>query len=73
MAIIEINKQIKNKDDIRMLLQVHDELVFEVKNGKEKKYAKEIGEIMENIIKLKVPLVADAKIGKNWGEMEEIK
>lgn len=72
MAMIEIYKKIKNSSDIKMLLQVHDELVFEIKNGKEKKYAGEIAEIMENIVKLKVPLVADVKIGDNWGEMKEI-
>jgi len=72
MAMIEIHKKIKGLSDIKMLLQVHDELVFEIKKGTEKKYAREIAEIMENIVKLKVPLVADAKVGDNWGEMEKI-
>jgi len=56
--------------DVRMLLQVHDELLFEVKNNKVKEAAKEIKEIMENVIKLKVPVVVDVKAGDNWGEMK---
>lgn len=56
-----------------MLLQVHDELIFAVKPAEAKKAAEEIKQIMENVIKLKVPVVVDAKLGDNWGEMEEIR
>ena len=59
-------------DDIRLLLQVHDELVFEVKESEVLKYARKIKEIMEHAYKLKVPLVADVKVGDNWGEMKEL-
>ena len=59
-------------DEIKMLLQVHDELVFEVKEGLVKKTAGEIKEIMENIMKLKVPLGIDASAGDNWGEMNRV-
>lgn len=59
--------------EVRMLLQVHDELVFEVKNDSVKKAAEEIKEIMESVIKLKVTLAVDASVGDNWGEMEKIK
>jgi DNA polymerase-1 len=71
-AMIKIHKLIKGKEDIKMLLQVHDELVFEVAAGKEKKYFSEIKEIMENILKLDVPVIVEAKVGVNWGEMEKI-
>ena len=54
-----------------MLLQVHDELILEVKNGMEKKIAREIKKTMEEVIKLKVPIVVDVKIGDNWGDMSE--
>ena len=46
--------------------------MFEVKKELIEKVSKEIKEIMENIIKLKVPLIVEAKIGENWGEMKKI-
>ncbi len=65
-----IKKEIDiQSDEIKMLLQVHDELVFEVKEGLEQKYGQRIKEIMQNAYKLKVPLVAETKTGDNWGEM----
>ncbi len=70
MAMIKIF-QTKNIQ-AKMLLQVHDELVFETRANKVQEEAKKIKKIMETIIKLKVPLVADVKVGNNWGEMEEI-
>ncbi len=57
---------------VRMLLQVHDELVFEVKDGLVVEVSEKIKKIMEDVIKLKVPIVVDAKQGDNWGEMENI-
>lgn len=75
VAMIRVEELIE-KDyrtgEVKMLLQVHDELVFEVKDGLIKKIALEIKEIMENVMKLKVPLGVDASVGDNWGEMEEI-
>ena len=71
MAMIEIQKQVVS-DDCRMLLQVHDELVFEIKEGKEQACIKKIKEIMESAYKLKVPIIAEAKVGKNWLEMEKV-
>lgn len=59
--------------DVKMLLQVHDELLFEVKNDKVNQVTQEIKKIMENVIKLKVPIVVDAKVGNNWRDMNEIK
>lgn len=52
-----------------MLLQVHDELLFEVKPDLAEKISREIKAIMEGIIKLKVPLEVDIEIGDNWGEL----
>ncbi len=57
---------------VRMLLQVHDELVFEVRDDLVKEMAEKIKEIMEQVIKLKVPICVDAKVGDNWAEMEEV-
>jgi DNA polymerase-1 len=56
-----------------MLLQVHDELVFEIKKGREKDYVPKIKKIMEEIYKIKVPIVVEAKVGPNWLEMEKLK
>jgi len=74
MAMIEIyDKIIKKESDIKMLLQVHDELIFEVNEDKIDYYSNKIKEIMENIITLKVPLLVEISKGKNWGQMKKIK
>lgn len=74
IAMIEIDKKIiKKNPDIKMILQVHDELVFEIPGIKLEFYAKEIKKIMESVIKLKVPLRADVAAGENWGELEKLK
>ncbi len=52
-----------------LLLQVHDELIFEVPSGKIKQTAAFVKEKMEQAVKLKVPLLAQAKAGRNWNEM----
>ena len=56
----------------RMLLQVHDELVFEVKNEIIAAIVPEIKNIMENVCALDVPLVVEAKSGDNWKDMQKI-
>ena len=53
-----------------MLLQIHDELIFEVKQKEAQKYANELKDIMENTISLEVPLTAGVSIGNNWGELK---
>ncbi|KKU04307.1 MAG: DNA-directed DNA polymerase I [Parcubacteria group bacterium GW2011_GWA2_45_30] len=71
MAMIKIDDWVRKEkleDKVRMLLQVHDELLFEIKDVTVKKYAPKIKEIMENTAKLKVPLAVDVEMGKNWGE-----
>jgi DNA polymerase-1 len=76
MAMIKIDEWIKKEkleDSVKMLLQVHDELVFEIKKDSLEKAAKEIKKIMESVAELKVPLVVDVKAGANWGEQLLIK
>ena len=58
--------------EIKMLLQVHDELVFEVADDKVETWAKKLIPLMENAIKLSVPVKVEAKVGDNWGEMEKL-
>lgn len=70
LAMIEIDKLIEKEyaGRAQMLLQVHDELVFEV----DEKIAKEFGQAaqiaMENVIKLRVPVKVDVGVGDNWDE-----
>jgi len=52
-----------------LLLQIHDELLFEVVKGKEVKIAEKIKKVMENVVKLKVPMTVNIGIGKNWGDV----
>ena len=57
-------------EDQKLLLQIHDELIFEVKDELSSSFAKKAQEIMENIYKLRVPLKVSVEIGKNWGELK---
>jgi DNA polymerase-1 len=54
---------------VKMILQIHDEIILEVKEDIAEDVARKVKETMENAYKLKVPLVADIKIGDNWGEI----
>lgn len=53
----------------RMLLQVHDELIFEVEEGIAPAFAEEVKREMEAAYALRVPLIAETAVGKNWGEI----
>lgn len=69
-AMIKMSEWIKTQpnDNIRMLMQVHDELVFEVKEELVSEYSKSIKSIMENCYQFSVPLKVDVGIGNNWDE-----
>ncbi|MEX0919205.1 MAG: DNA polymerase [Parcubacteria group bacterium] len=66
----------KQRDEVRLILQVHDELVFEVKESLVGEMSKKFKKIMEETIpteKLRgVPIIAEANVGDNWGEMTKI-
>ncbi len=69
IAMVKIQKILKEEnltDDIRMLLQVHDELVFEVKEDKVDYATSIIKNTMENVIQLSVPLIAEVGVADNW-------
>jgi DNA polymerase-1 len=69
LAMIRIHAQISNpKSKIRMLMQVHDELVFETAKSEEQKAKVLIVEEMKNALPLSVPIVVDVGTGKNWLE-----
>ncbi len=68
-AMIEMHKWIESEaGDVRMILQVHDELIFEVPKARLEEVTKKVKEIMENAVTLDVPLVVDAGMGENWDE-----
>jgi DNA polymerase-1 len=74
LAMIEIAKELdKGKKDAVLLLQVHDELVFEVEKGEAPAFGRWIKGVMEDAFKLRVPVVAEVKIGPNWQDMEKLK
>jgi len=67
-VMIELHEEFKNDENIKMLLQVHDELIFEVRDEFVKEYMEKIEKIMENTVKFKkVPLKANGSVAKNWG------
>ena len=67
-AMVKIANDIvrPNADKIKMILQVHDEIIFECDADAADKFAKQIKSTMENITKLSVPLVAESVIGDTW-------
>lgn len=69
VAMINVYNRL-NKENIKskMVLQVHDELVFDVIPGEAEVIQKIVKEEMENVIKLSIPLIADCDCGKNWLE-----
>jgi DNA polymerase-1 len=74
-AMLAVDKHIReNKlgDHVRMLLQVHDELVMEIRTSEVPAITEAIRKTMEHIYRLDVPLTVDAKIGDNWAEMEPL-
>jgi len=73
IAMIKIQELIKSKhieDDIKTLIQIHDELILEAKSEIIEEIAPLFKNIMENVVKLGVPLKADIRIGDKWGEMK---
>jgi len=69
LAMIEIDKKTLSKNkDIKMILQVHDELVFEIPEDSIKYYVLSIKQTMESVFKLKCPLIVEGKEAENWGE-----
>lgn len=69
-AMVNIENEIMkpNADKIRMIMQVHDEIIFECDENLAEEFAKKIESAMENVAKLSVPLAADYVIGKEWGK-----
>jgi DNA polymerase-1 len=70
LAMITIDRKLsERKLKTRMILQVHDELIFEVPLGEKAEVETLVRKEMEGVIELKVPLVADLGFGPNWRDL----
>jgi DNA polymerase-1 len=73
LAMIEIYQGLpKVSQETKMLLQVHDELVFEVPEKEVKEVAKFVEQAMEKVYKLRAPVETHIEVGENWGELKRI-
>lgn len=68
-AMIDVNAWLERENvDAKMIMQVHDELVFEVAEANVEMFNKQICALMSSAVELSVPLVVDAGVGNNWDE-----
>ena len=79
IAMVRVDEYLKKEkleDDVRMILQVHDELIFEVKQSRIAEVVPKLKAIMQEAFPEKdakgVPLVAEAKAGTSWGNLEPL-
>jgi len=75
MAMIAVDEKIKQwpkekQSKVKMILQVHDELVFELDEDIQEELGKMVKEAMEKVCVLRVPIKVDVNFGKSWGEMK---
>jgi DNA polymerase I len=70
LSMVEIHKKYKNNNNVRMLLQIHDELIFEIKEDIADEIIKELKEIMENVYKLNIPLKVSVARGNSWQKLK---
>ncbi len=79
LAMVEADNMLEEKglrEGARLLMQVHDELVYEIEERNAEKIAREICDIMERVVPASnlsgVPIIAEIEIGKNWGDTKRI-
>lgn len=69
IAMVNIHEWMrKNQLKSRMIMQVHDELIFDVHKDEEKELKPKVVELMENAVALEVPMQVEIGVGKNWLE-----
>ena len=72
LAMINIQKELEQKSfESKMIITVHDELVFEVPDQEKDRMIALVRNQMENPIKLAVPIKASVKVGRNWLDLKE--
>lgn len=72
LALIQVDLMLKKEgfdEKVFLLLQVHDELIYEVEEGVVKKVTPLIKKTMENVVKVAVPLIVDSSVASNWGNL----
>ena len=70
-AMIRVPAALTGKQlDAKMLLQVHDELLFECFDGEVEELVQMVRPVMESAYKLSVPLKVDVNVGQNWEQMQ---
>lgn len=79
LAMVRINDYLEKKNlkkDVKLILQIHDEVIYEVKEDLVEKIVGDIEKIMEGVLDDKdtkgVPILADAHSGKSWGDMKAV-
>ncbi|MEE8637286.1 MAG: DNA polymerase I, partial [Dehalococcoidia bacterium] len=71
IAMINLHREmVKRNLKSKMLLQIHDELLFEVPEEEVEEMKSLVDELMPSAVELRVPVKIDIKLGRNWGEME---
>lgn len=71
VAMVNLDRELRQRRlKSKMLLQVHDELIFEVPDDEREMMVQLVRDSMASAIMLVVPLKVDIKVGRNWGEME---
>jgi len=71
LAMVNLDKRFKKENcQAYIILQIHDELLFEVSENQIEITRKIVKQEMEEVMKLSVPLVVDTKMGKSWGDMK---
>jgi DNA polymerase-1 len=70
MAMINVEEKLRGKKGVRIILQVHDELVLEVDRGTEKEISAIVKAEMEGVAALRVPVEVHVSSGKRWGELK---
>ncbi|TRZ96447.1 DNA polymerase I [bacterium] len=73
LAMVNIHREIEHRKlPLKMILQIHDELLFEAPSRGLREFIELVKDKMENVLKLEVPVRVDIKKGKNWLEMEPV-
>jgi len=70
LAMIELDRRLQKDFKSKMILQVHDELLFEGPEDEIPRLTGVVKEVMENVYVLRVPLLVDTKVGCNWRDMK---